>query len=122
MKDPDENKSGLIHQHYLINFLYTVGKSTLFECLKYRDIPIPEHIDIYLLSEEIGKSNKTAIECVMEVDDERIRLEREADELTATLQNGNDSAHDRLTEIYERLDELDADKAEVNFKKSLSAK
>ncbi|EDV26236.1 ATP-binding cassette sub-family F member 2 [Trichoplax sp. H2] len=95
------------------------GKSTLLECLTYRDIPIPDHIDIYHLSEEMGKSQKTAIEAVMEVDEERIRLEQEAERLTAELQKGNDSAHDRITEIYERLDELDADKAEVRASRIL---
>ena len=39
-----------------------------------------------------------------QVDDERIRLEAEADELV----KAGDSDSERLMDIYERLDELDA--------------
>ena len=43
--------------------------------------------------------------CVMlQVDDERIRLEAEADELV----KAGDSDSERLMDIYERLDDLDA--------------
>ena len=48
-----------------------LGKSTLLFCIKERDVPIPEHIDIFHLSEEIQASDKTPLECVMEVDEER---------------------------------------------------
>lgn len=46
-----------------------------------REVPIPSHIDIFHLKREMPPSDKTALECVMEVDQERIRLEAEADEL-----------------------------------------
>ena len=36
-----------------------------------REIPIPEHMDIYHLSEEAMGDDKTALEAVMEVDEER---------------------------------------------------
>ena len=36
-----------------------------------RDLPIPDHIDIFHLSEEIRASDKTPVQCVMEVDEER---------------------------------------------------
>ena len=44
------------------------------------------------------------IHIVLQVDDERIRLEAEADELV----KAGDSDSERLMDIYERLDELDA--------------
>lgn len=46
-------------------------------------MPIPEHIDIFYLSREMAPVNKTALECVMEVDHERIKLEAEAERLAA---------------------------------------
>ena len=46
-----------------------------------REIPIPEHFDIYHLRGEIEASDKTALQCVMEVDEARLRLEKEAEEL-----------------------------------------
>ncbi|CAG0921838.1 unnamed protein product [Notodromas monacha] len=86
------------------------GKSTMLAALGNREVPIPEHIDIYYLSREIPPSEKTALQCVLEVDQERIRLERLAEELTHF---DDHESHDQLMDVYERLDELGADKAEV---------
>ncbi len=53
----------------------------LLSAIGHREVPIPEHIDIYHLTREMAPSEKTALECVMEVDEERIKLEREAERL-----------------------------------------
>ena len=50
------------------------GKSTLLTTISERDIPIPDHIDIFHLTEEIRASDKTPLQCVMEVDNERYVL------------------------------------------------
>uniref|UniRef100_A0A8C8IZS8 ATP-binding cassette sub-family F member 2 n=1 Tax=Oncorhynchus tshawytscha TaxID=74940 RepID=A0A8C8IZS8_ONCTS len=84
------------------------GKSMLLSAIGHREIPIPEHIDIYHLTREMAPSDKTALQCVMEVDAERIHLEKEAERLAS-----EDSECEKLMELYERLEELDADKAEV---------
>jgi ATP-binding cassette subfamily F protein 2 len=86
------------------------GKSTLLQALGARDVPIPEHIDIFLLDREMGPSELTALEAVMEVDEERGKLEAEAERLSE-LQG--DEVEARLEDIYERLDALDSDMAEV---------
>lgn len=86
------------------------GKSTLFAAIAEREIPIPECIDIFYVSREMPASHKTALEAVKEVDSERIRLEKLADEL-ATAED--DESQDYLMEVYERLDELGADTAEA---------
>ena len=44
----------------------------------------------------------------MEVDEERTRLEKEAERIM-----NEDPENDRLHQVYERLDDLDADKAEA---------
>lgn len=49
--------------------------------ISHREVPIPEHIDIYHLTREMPPSDKTALQSVMEVDQERIRLEKEAERL-----------------------------------------
>ncbi|CAB1349552.1 unnamed protein product, partial [Coregonus sp. 'balchen'] len=59
------------------------GKSMLLSAIGHREIPIPEHIDIYHLTREMAPSDKTALQCVMEVDEERIQLEKEAERLAA---------------------------------------
>jgi len=85
------------------------GKSSLLAVLGNREVPIQEHIDIYYLSREVPASTKTALEAVMEADEERIKLEKLAEELS--LQE-DDEAQEYLMEVYDRLDELGADTAE----------
>jgi len=87
------------------------GKSTILACIGNREVPIPEHIDIFYLSREMAPVNKTALECVMEVDHERIKLEAEAERLAAI--SDDDESQELLLDIYERLDDLGADKAEA---------
>ena len=55
-----------------------------------REIPVPAHIDIFHLSNEMAASDKTALECVVEVDEERARLEREAETLTSEGDQGSE--------------------------------
>ncbi|KAI4886984.1 hypothetical protein NFI96_023479 [Prochilodus magdalenae] len=90
------------------------GKSMLLSAIGHREVPIPEHIDIYHLTREMAPSEKTALQCVMEVDEARIQLEKEAERLAH-----EDSECEKLMEIYERLEELDADKAEVRASRIL---
>ena len=84
------------------------GKSTLLAAVGRREVPIQEHIDIYHLTREMPPSEKTALEAVLDVDKERIRLEALAEEL-ATYDD--EESQDQLMDIYERLDEIGADKA-----------
>lgn len=86
------------------------GKSSLLAALGKREVPIPNHIDIFHLNREMPASSKTALECVMEVDEERIKLEKMAEELVACE---DDESQDQLMDIYERLDEMSADQAEA---------
>ncbi|GJQ87071.1 hypothetical protein Trydic_g6830 [Trypoxylus dichotomus] len=86
------------------------GKSTLLAVLGNREVPIPEHIDIFHLSREMPASDKSALQCVMEVDEERIRLEKLAEELVSC---DDDESQEQLMDVYERLDEISADTAEA---------
>ena len=61
--------------------------------LAHRELPIPEHFDIFHLTNEIEASDKTALECVMEVQNEKLRLEKEADELAH--RTDDEMAHER---------------------------
>merc|ERR1719391_1846068 len=86
------------------------GKSALLSVLGNREVPIQEHIDIFYLDREVPASEKTALEAVMEADEERIKLEKLAEDL-ATRED--DESQDYLMEVYERLDDLGADTAEA---------
>ncbi|XP_017777708.1 PREDICTED: ATP-binding cassette sub-family F member 2 [Nicrophorus vespilloides] len=86
------------------------GKSTVLAVLGNREVPIPDHIDIFHLTREIAASDKSALKCVMDVDEERVRLEKLAEQLVACE---DDEAQEQLMDIYERLDDMSADTAEA---------
>lgn len=86
------------------------GKSTLLSVIGRREIPIQDGIDIFHLTREIPPIDKTALEAVLDVDKERARLEALADELATCL---DDESQEQLLDIYERLDEMGADKAKA---------
>jgi ATP-binding cassette, subfamily F, member 2 len=80
------------------------GKSTFLKTLAAREVPIPEHIDIYLLSEEAQPSNDTALEYVVNSAKEEVaRLENQIEHLLT--EQGPEC--DLLQPLYDRLDELD---------------
>jgi len=95
-------------RRYGIVGLNGCGKSTLMTALSERDLKIPDHIDIYHLRKEVDPTDKTALQAVLEVDEERARLEAELERITET--EGGDS--ENLQDIYDRLDAMDAITAE----------
>jgi len=121
------------------------GKSSFLKALGARALPIPNSIDIFFLKEEIEPSDTvTALEAVMSVDDERLKLEARAEELndlmaavlddpdkfTSSPEGSDEPAKsveelqeeiiDALNSVYERLDDLDADTAEMRARSILS--
>ena len=113
------------------------GKSTLMKALGARAVPIPDGIDVFHLKEEIEASDISALTAVMSVDEERIRLEKEVDNLndalsaladsedqdqddqTKSLEEQQEEIMDLLSYLYERLDALDADTAEKRAREIL---
>ncbi|KAA8544116.1 hypothetical protein F0562_022128 [Nyssa sinensis] len=103
------------------------GKSTLLTAIGCRELPIPEHMDIYHLSREIEASDMSALEAVISCDEERLRLEKEAEALAGQEDGGGET----LERIYERLDAMDTSTAEkraaeilygLGFNKKMQAK
>ena len=92
------------------------GKSSLLTVLGNREVPVQDHIDIFHLTREIPASSKTALECVMEVDAERILLEKQAEDLALCE---DDESQEQLMDVYERLDEMSADQAEARASRLL---
>jgi len=91
------------------------GKSTMLSTLGARSVPIPDHIDSYHLKNEAPSCNTTPIEYVLDVDDERTRLQKEVDRITE-----EDPESDQILLLYERLDELDADQAPMQASRILN--
>lgn len=80
------------------------GKSTMLKALAAREVPIPEHIDIYHLDSEAEPSDRTAVQSVVDLaESEMKRLEALAEK--ALEEDGPESAI--AMDIYGRLDEMD---------------
>lgn len=103
------------------------GKSTLLTALGCRELPIPDHMDIYHLTREIEASDMSSLQAVINCDEERVKLEKEVEELAAQ----DDGGGEQLDRLYERLDALDAATAEkraaeilfgLGFTKQMQAK
>ena len=78
------------------------GKSSLLKALGNREVPMPEHIDIYYLDREMEASDTTALEAVMSVDEEKGRLETQAESILRDSDPDDAEAQMRLEDIYER--------------------
>lgn len=61
------------------------GKSTLLTAIGHRELPIPDHMDIFHLTREIEASDMSSLEAVISCDEERLRLEKEAEVLAAQV-------------------------------------
>ncbi|KEH39390.1 putative adenosinetriphosphatase [Medicago truncatula] len=103
------------------------GKSTLLTAIGCRELPIPDHMDIYHLSREIEASDMSALEAVISCDEERLKLEKEAEILGAQEDGGGEA----LERVFERLEAMDASTAEkraaeilfgLGFNKQMQAK
>lgn len=67
------------------------GKSTLLTAIGRREIPIPDHMDIYHLSHEIEATDMSSLEAVVSCDEERLRLEKEVEALVEQVCIRNNS-------------------------------
>ena len=86
-----------------------IGKTTLLYAIARKEIDgMNEDPQILMIEQEIHGNDKTALDIVLETDGERKQL---LDEEKLLLADENGDA-DRLDKIYERLDEIDAGKAE----------
>eukprot|EP00735_Rhodelphis_limneticus_P001695 TRINITY_DN12355_c0_g1::TRINITY_DN12355_c0_g1_i1::g.4977::m.4977 TRINITY_DN12355_c0_g1::TRINITY_DN12355_c0_g1_i1::g.4977 ORF type:complete len:772 (+),score=197.02,sp/Q8H0V6/AB3F_ARATH/43.37/0.0,ABC_tran/PF00005.22/2.1e-19,ABC_tran/PF00005.22/1.8e-24,ABC_tran_2/PF12848.2/8.3e+02,ABC_tran_2/PF12848.2/3.9e-21,AAA_21/PF13304.1/2.7e-07,AAA_21/PF13304.1/0.00081,AAA_21/PF13304.1/5.8e-06,SMC_N/PF02463.14/0.053,SMC_N/PF02463.14/8.8e+02,SMC_N/PF02463.14/1.3,SMC_N/PF02463.14/0.095,AAA_29/PF13555.1/0.014,A len=125
-----------------------VGKSTLMRAIACREVKIPEGIDMLLVEQEVEASELSALECVLQCDEERTSLieeekvlmdflnrhsaEVEAKGVSILAKDEKDEeggeggeeyervteedikvAAQRIREIYDRLNEIEADKAEA---------
>jgi ATP-binding cassette subfamily F protein 2 len=86
------------------------GKTTMLICLAAREVPIPEHIDIWHLSTEARPSDRSAIQCVIDVvEKEQHRLEKMEEDLMS--EKGPEAFE--LVDVYDRLEKLDPNTFEM---------
>ncbi len=80
------------------------GKSVYLQCLAKREVPIPDHIDIFHLDAEAPPSEKTALQAVVDIVRDKVAgLEAEAERLLE--EEGPDCPF--LEPLYSRIDEFD---------------
>ncbi|CBN79440.1 flagellar associated protein [Ectocarpus siliculosus] len=80
------------------------GKSTFLQCLAAREVPIPEHMDIYLLAEEAPPTELSALNWVLDAAHAEIaRLEA----LAETIIEKEGAESETVLDVYESLDALD---------------
>jgi len=94
------------------------GKTTMLRVLGERQVPLPDHIDIYHLSGEVEATDAQALDVVLDgLAKEVARLEKRSEEL---LDAEEEEAKEALEEIYARLEELDPSTAPARAGKILS--
>eukprot|EP01012_Entosiphon_sulcatum_P010372 TRINITY_DN1604_c0_g1_i1.p1 TRINITY_DN1604_c0_g1~~TRINITY_DN1604_c0_g1_i1.p1 ORF type:complete len:737 (+),score=215.36 TRINITY_DN1604_c0_g1_i1:293-2212(+) len=89
-----------------------VGKTTLLRYLAEGELEgVSPYIQMLHIEQEYAGDDRTPLQAVLDTDVERTNLLREEQDMLA---NGvGDGAGQRLTEIYERMDEIDAHGAEA---------
>lgn len=96
-----------------------VGKSTLLRAISERDgrVPIPRHMLIMHVEQEITGSDALVLDSVLKADLEREWLLRQEEALLAVEDDGSGRETKMngvtLMEVYERLEELGSDDAEA---------
>ncbi|XP_041418199.1 uncharacterized protein LOC495035 isoform X1 [Xenopus laevis] len=90
-----------------------LGKTTLLKMLAGRSLRVPSHISILHVEQEVAGDDTPALQSVLECDTLRESLLQEEKELNAKIGagRGDGSESSRLSEIYSKLEEIEADKA-----------
>lgn len=87
------------------------GKTAMLNAIARREIPLPDHLDMFHLHEEAPPTDRTAVESVIDhVKEELERLEKLEEAIIE--QSGADD--DRLELISSRITELNPDTFEVH--------
>uniref|UniRef100_A0A3B3VQF4 ATP-binding cassette sub-family F member 3 n=1 Tax=Poecilia latipinna TaxID=48699 RepID=A0A3B3VQF4_9TELE len=90
-----------------------LGKTTLLKMLASRNLRVPAHISILHVEQEVAGDDTIALQSVLESDTQREDLLDEERRLNARIANGTADGMEsvRLSEIYAKLEEIEADKA-----------
>ncbi|XP_009466770.1 PREDICTED: ATP-binding cassette sub-family F member 3 [Nipponia nippon] len=90
-----------------------LGKTTLLKMIASRSLRIPSHISILHVEQEVAGDETPALQSVLECDTMRESLLREERDVTAKINAGRGEGTEgaRLSEIYAKLEEIEADKA-----------
>ncbi|XP_072036790.1 ATP-binding cassette sub-family F member 3-like [Amphiura filiformis] len=93
-----------------------VGKSTLLKMISLRELRIQSHITVLHVEQEVIGDDTIAVDSVLECDETREALIKEEKHLTELVHATSPGSADpaigtRLTQVYAKLEEIEADKA-----------
>ncbi|XP_005996813.3 ATP-binding cassette sub-family F member 3 [Latimeria chalumnae] len=90
-----------------------LGKTTLLKMIASHNLRVPSHISILHVEQEVVGDDTRALQSVLECDTLRERLLREEKDLNAMINAGQADGTEstQLSEIYAKLEEIEADKA-----------
>ncbi|KAI8928867.1 P-loop containing nucleoside triphosphate hydrolase protein [Entophlyctis helioformis] len=95
-----------------------IGKSTLLRAIANKELTVPQHMRVLHVEQEIAGDDTPALRSVLEADTERESLVAEEKALNAKLNKSSSTAaeiseaNDRLKVVYQRMEDIEADKAE----------
>jgi len=99
------------------------GKSTLLRHISQRHLPIPSHIQMLHVEQEIEGTDQIALDAVLEADVERSSLLAELEKLQPLSEKNTDDgfkAQERCIDIHKRLRAIGAHSAEARAAAILS--
>ncbi|KAH6559789.1 hypothetical protein BASA60_000437 [Batrachochytrium salamandrivorans] len=95
-----------------------IGKSTLLRAIAHKELTVSSHMRVLHVEQEIAGNDMSAIMSVLEADEERESLIKEEKSINSKLNKSSTPAEDmiglnqRLKEVYQRMEEIESDKAE----------
>lgn len=96
------------------------GKTTLLKHIANRALSIPPNIDVLLCEQEVVADETPAVQAVLRADTKRLRLLEEERRLQGQLEQGDDTAAEKLEKVYEELRATGAAAAEAKARRILA--
>ncbi|XP_036997215.2 ATP-binding cassette sub-family F member 1 isoform X1 [Artibeus jamaicensis] len=96
------------------------GKTTLLKHIANRALSIPPNIDVLLCEQEVVADETPAVQAVLRADTKRLKLLEEERQLQGQLEQGDDTAAERLEKVYEELRASGAAAAEAKARRILA--
>uniref|UniRef100_A0A8I3WH34 ATP-binding cassette sub-family F member 1 n=1 Tax=Callithrix jacchus TaxID=9483 RepID=A0A8I3WH34_CALJA len=96
------------------------GKTTLLKHIANRALSIPPNIDVLLCEQEVVADETLAVQAVLRADTKRLKLLEEERQLQGQLEQGDDTAAERLEKVYEEFRATGAAAAEAKARRILA--
>lgn len=101
-----------------------LGKTTLLRMISSKQLRIPSHVRVLHVEQEVAGDDTSALESVLECDQERSALLSRETELQAAIEKdggkASDALGDELTRVYEAMQLAEVDKAPARASAILS--